>query len=492
MPYGVTSPVAEESPVSIFKLKRSWEDIKALRNFLEESSLPLGEDSQALQDEVSLEQAEEIIQADPLHETNSYDSDPESELESVASDDSEVQIKRKEEEFATYSVSHPWNIVDYHLYLCSVERGKDTHARRNGLFVYDGLDCRPMSYHEFLDDQVFDPCNVGDDPQFLFVALPIADAGPAFRGRHYILGFDYNKKSLFARHFEWIPSKTDDLWSIWDHGFTMYSVEIADLLALLDSSLSQPVHVNVGFLSSSPYCVALGADDDPGMEIVITILFCQWMLDFADAILQPDRATLDKYKERLSYYMDECRLILQRASYRAWFASRDGYTREKYTRNASVNKFINDLYTFDKSLDSDSLDGQWRAPGLDTCHRLRQQDRRRRREATEMRLQNLFTIPEVDSPVSLADPMADAEEEREAVQLSLSEGGADAVRGPPAHAPSPAVQQHSDGADYQNVPLSELLKRTLELIEKQPELDTMDHRGQMGELLTEMQVGRDE
>ncbi|KAL4888397.1 hypothetical protein BDV59DRAFT_188558 [Aspergillus ambiguus] len=445
MPYRLTSPVAEEPPVSVFKLKRSWEDIKALRNVLDNDSLALEAVSHALPDVAT----EEIIQTDTLDETTSYDSDLESEPESLASDDSEPPIKRKDDDFATYSVSHPWNIVDYHLYLCSVERGKDTHTRRNGMFVYDGLDCRPMSYHEFLDDQTFDPRNVGDDPQFLFVVLPIADAGPAFRSRHYVLGLDYHRKALFARHFDWIPSKTDDLWSIWDDGFTMYRVAIADLLALLDSSLAEGVHVNVGFLSSSPYCAARGAHDDPGMEIVITVLFCQWMLDFADAILQPDRDTLDRYKARLTYYMDECRLILQRASYRAWFASRDGFSREHYVRNASINKFITDLYTFDQSLESDSLDGQaWRAPGLDTCQALRQQDRRRRKEAAEQRLQNLFTIPEIDSP-------GEAE-------------------------PSPVKL---------DVPLSELLKQTLELIEKRPELDRKDYRAQVGELLNEM-VGK--
>ncbi|KAF9887460.1 hypothetical protein FE257_010177 [Aspergillus nanangensis] len=497
--FGVATTAAQAAPRPAFKLKKSWNEIKVLRNGLENGDFSLVEGP--------LDQTEEIIQTETVHDPHDYVSDLESDVESVASDDSlHPQIQKRVDGLSTYIVSHPWKIVDYHLYLCSVERDKDTHSRRNGMCVYDGIDCRPVTYHELFQENAFEPSNVGENPQFLFVALPIADTGPIFRGRHYVLGFDYNNKALFARYFDWIPTKTDDIWSVWDYGFNMYSVPIADLLNLMDSSLSESVHVNLGFLSSSPYCMALGANDDPGLEIVIAVLFCQWMLDFADAILQPDRETLERYKERISAAMDECRIILQRASYRAWFASRDGYTKSKYVRNASVNKFISDLYTFDKSTDVGSLNGQpWRAPGLDTCNILRHNERMQRKVQTEQRLKNLFTIPEINYPYESQGQVIDelpAEAKESPITSPLchpyesrsfrSPSSAKAhpyvcVKPLTSTTPRAMAGQNAVVTDYQSIPVSFLLKRTLQIIDAWPELDTLNNRSHVGALLTEIQ-----
>src|SRR5699024_10091945 len=46
------------------------------------------------------------------------------------------------------SVIHPWHIVDYHLYLLQIEGKKDITARRNGILLRDGVDCRSLSYEE--------------------------------------------------------------------------------------------------------------------------------------------------------------------------------------------------------------------------------------------------------------------------------------------------------------------------------------------------------
>ncbi|KAE8354460.1 hypothetical protein BDV28DRAFT_130982 [Aspergillus coremiiformis] len=310
MPYKIHCTAANEKSLSpVFKLRRSWGAIKCAQDGFENDSIAFSDVDQTFRDEGA-----------PLHT-------PELTMQEGDSSD---------------TVSHPWEVVDYHLYLCSVEGGQDTHARRNGVFVYDGIDCHPVYYSELLEERAFEPCNVGEEPQFLFWDLPIADLGPSFNGRHYVLGFDYNNRTLFARHFDWIPHKTDDLWCVWDLGFTMYSVTIPDLIILLESGLSEDVHIGLGLLSSSPYCIAMGSSDDPGMEIVITILFCQWVLDFAEAIFEQDGNVMEIFKERLTHYMEECRIILARASYRAWFASQDGYTKAAYQRNSSIDRFTND------------------------------------------------------------------------------------------------------------------------------------------------------
>ncbi|KNG84065.1 hypothetical protein ANOM_006953 [Aspergillus nomiae NRRL 13137] len=502
MPYKIYFTTASETPVPpVFRLKRSWGAIKYADGGNENDAASPSVVGQPFFDEGTLHPAQriEILEG--------YSSDI-SETDSVHSDDSaDLEIREPGNEPPTYSVSHPWEVVDYHLYLCSVERGKDTHARRNGMFVYDGIDCRPVYYSELLEEHAFEPCTVGEEPQFLFWNLPIADLGPSFNGRHYVLGFDYNNRALFARHFEWMPNKTDDLWCVWDLGFTMYSITIPDLIILLESGLSEDVHVGMGILSSSPYCIAMGSCDDPGMELVITVLFCRWVLDFAEVIFEQDGNIMERFKARLTRYMEECRIILARASYRAWFVSQGDYTKATYQRNSSIGKFTSDLFTFSKSVEDGSLKTQsWCAPGLDTCNILRHQDRVQRRAETEQRLESLFTIPEVDAP-------PESPEEVLGGMVARSKGSLTALcpaktpRTPPLSkyesipfyrwsSMSPEAVKFEDeayngleGTEYHKTPLSLLLKQILGLIETRPELDCLENRAHFGGLLSALGMG---
>ncbi|KAB8229304.1 hypothetical protein BDV23DRAFT_148296 [Aspergillus alliaceus] len=491
MPYSIHCTTTSKKSIStVFKLRRSWEAINCAQPFL-------GNDPISLPDEGSLHQAS------GLETLEGYSSDL-SETESMHSEDStELEIQKPRDGSPTYIVSHPWEVVDYHLYLCSVEGGKDTHTRRNGMLVYDGIDCRPVYYSELLEGG-FERCNIGEIPRFLFWDLPIADLGPSFNGRHYVLGFDYNSRTLFARHFDWIPDKTDDLWCVWDLGFTMYSVTIPDLVILLDSGLSEDMHVGLGLLSSSPYCIAMGSNDDPGMEIVITILFCQWILDFAEAFFEQDVNTLDIFKRRIAHYMEECRVILARASYRAWFALRDGYRKAACQRNSFIDKFTSDLFTFSKSIESGSLKNQsWRAPSLETCNLLRHKDRVQRRAKTEQRLESLFTIPDNYTPPGRP------QEVLERMVIKTKESLA-AFRPAETHRTRPSCQYESfplhpwssmssktlkfkdeelEVTEHHGIPLSLLLKRIMDLIETRPELDSPENRACFGELLNELGLG---
>ncbi|KAE8145912.1 hypothetical protein BDV25DRAFT_144214 [Aspergillus avenaceus] len=492
---------------AVVKLDGGQEKMNTGHEAFHDEAIMLPEVGEDLTDKSVLEHSRNIAPAEVVVDVGGYISDL-SESESAASDDSgEPDLRRLKDEPPTYIVSHPWAIVDYHLYICSVESGKDVDTRRNGMLVYDGVDCRPIQYSELLQDNAFSPYNIDEDKQYLFWGLPIADLGPSFNGRHYILGFDCKKWTLFARHFDWVPSKTDDLWCVWDLGFDMYTVTIRDLVTLLASGLSEDVNIGLGLLSSSPFCMALGTSDDPGMEIVITILFCQWVLDFVEVLFKDDEKTGVRMRNALNCYVEECRVILARASYRAWFASRDGYTRERYQRNSSINKFTSDLFTFNRSVDSGSLGtGPWHAPGLDTCNMLRNKDRKRRKEQTEQQLERLFTIPEDNNST---------ESSENSFEKMLARFGVNATMFHPANAsntPSPVQDSWDTGhtwsvmsreiteakdiaygelgrIEYHTIPLHLLLKRTLDLVKSRPELDSTDNRTSMGELLTKLGVG---
>ncbi|KAL2830704.1 hypothetical protein BJY01DRAFT_227015 [Aspergillus pseudoustus] len=408
-----------------------------------------------------------------------------------------------------YVVSHPWHIVDYHLYLCSTERGQTQEARRQSMYVLYGFECRPLPYEEFAEDRgLMSQCFPGDMPQLLFGLLPIADRrhfadrNPSFDGRNYVLGLDYDCKTLYARHFDWFPHDLGDIWCIWEEGINVYTVTVPDLMQILDTSLGKgEMHVGMGILSSSEYCLAMTYDDDPGLEIIIATLWCQWLLDFSDILFKPETGSLSEFQAKLRSHVDQGRLILQRASYRAWFAVRDGYSKEQYKVKTTINQYTNDLYTFEKSAEDGSLKGRsWAAPGLETCNQLRHNHRMQRKRNVEQRLEDLFVAPNfnVDEsqeavlqgilaghPKTRYDTPKTPSPKTRYTTPTLSEnfvspGSPEIV--------TPTTQPYGDFeiSECYQVPLLVLLNRAAKLVQAHPELDTLANRDRFGDLLTGM------
>ncbi|PYH40616.1 uncharacterized protein BP01DRAFT_270066, partial [Aspergillus saccharolyticus JOP 1030-1] len=313
---------------------------------------------------------------------------------SVSSDES-IDLDDLEERVVPGLVSRPgWNILDYHLYLLSNERGRDEHARRNSMYIFDGTECTIRSYEELFDHEVLAPFNVGDDPQVVFNILPIIkrDASQCHAG--YILGYNHVKKTLYARYFDWIPH-IEDLEFVWEDGCNIYEVSIHGLLDLLNECFVQEKFFpGQGILSMSPNRGSSRKSqkfDDPGMELVMTALFCQWIRDAADPLFGPAYLRIGDLKEQAAFYEQQCRLMLQRASARAWFYIRDGYVPEDLARNLELNAWTNDLYTYCDSMYAESrID--WPAPSLRTAHEIRQRYIRTQRAETsaDARFQRLF------------------------------------------------------------------------------------------------------
>ncbi|OJJ38610.1 hypothetical protein ASPWEDRAFT_77359, partial [Aspergillus wentii DTO 134E9] len=407
-------------------------------------------------------------------------------------------------------VRHPWGIVDYHLYLAGIETGRNNTLRSNSMMVFDGDECRPFFFEDFFDDSTDNPCVFGK-PKILFCILPIANEGAVFKGRQYILGFDTIERTLFARHFHWSPKTMGDVRADWEEGVTVYSFTIPSLATILRRSFSESDgRLNMGLLSCSPLCETFeGVCDDPGMEIVLAVEFCQWVVDCAEGIFAMDEIAVAKLSYELTYYMDQCRLVLQRASYRAWFAVRDGLSMEAYSHKHSYNQYINDLYTYGKSTDDGSLrNREWQPPSVDTCNEIRENHRNKSREETEKKLEDLFTLPNTDtppeSPGKIFARMLSKTDKSQAAVL-LYPPGAPGTPSPPLQYRSvpqrplspcspgivtPVREDFEDfeATEYHKVPLSLLLIRTMDLIQAHPELDKIENRGRFGSLLTDIGV----
>jgi hypothetical protein len=512
-------------------MKKTREEFQRARELLKEKELTLEEeqaDQVLIRSDDALEYAHGILRDMSILDHDEFnlfiktdmpitpDCSMSEEDEYVLLDD-EDQTGRRLDPPHAYVVSHPWHIVDYHLYLCSAERGQTQEARRQGMYVLHGYECRPLPYEEFAEDRgLMAQCFPGDMPQLIFGLLPIADRrhyadrNPSFDGRHYVLGFDYDCKTLYARHFDWFTHDLGDIWCIWEEGVNVYTVTVSDLMHILDTSLGKgEMHVGMGILSSSDYCLAMTYDDDPGLEIIIATLWCQWLLDFGDILFKPETGSLSEFQQKLRSHVDQGRLILQRASYRAWFAVRDGYSKEQYKVKTTINQYTNDLYTFEKSAEDGSLKGRlWAAPGLETCNQLRFNHRMQRRKEAEQRLEDLFVPPESDDVESQKAVLQGILEKTLQSPINSSAGApVDVPRTPSPKTQytspplseqffspgssgivTPATEPYSEFGitEYHRVPLSVLLDRAAELVQAHPELDTFANRDRVGDLLTGM------
>ena len=522
-PMKIRSPPAVDLMAFLFKMKRSRKEVVFSQAVEEEApsgdnvapnsqnedhNESQGEPQDDKQNEVAPAQDEQVAENKQMPD-GSDDSNGE-----VVSDlfKSRELPKPKDSEdskaspFAA-SVIHPWHIVDYHLYLLQIEGKKDITARRNGILLRDGVDCRSLSYKEMFDVDTFDPDLVGEEPSVLFAALPVPEHRVQFHGTTYVLEYDWNLRCLYARHFLWVPEDLRNVECVWTEGIIIYCVPITDIINVMKTALDERYR-RIEFLSNSRCTTSYVAHDDPGMELVVAYQFCQFAVDFAEAIL-PDETddAIEQFKSELTDIMEEIRLTLQRASYRAWFAVREGLSMEKFSRKVSFDRYLNDLFTYNKSIEEGSLRGKkWRAPGLNTCNKIRDTDAKNRRARNVQRLQDVFApLEQSTRPVPqekvFEDMLAKTDEsqanslfyeelpqspssplwyEFDTDFLETSTGSPIIVR------PETPQVDEFEVTEYHHTPLQCLLDRTFDLIRKQPEFDSLENRGRFGALLTEM------
>ena len=407
------------------------------------------------------------------------------------------------------SITHPWHIVDYHLYLLQIEGQNDQRERMNNTMLRDGVECRPLWYDEYFEEDTFDPNLVGQQPSILFAALPVTDHGVQFNGSTYILEFNWNLRTLCARHFVWVPEDLRNIECVWKESVVTYRVPIFEIVEIMKYCLDQRYR-RIEFLSINSRCITpFLARNDPGMELVIAYHFCQFAVDFARVLFSniPDDEK-DTLKSDLVSIMEEIRLTLQRASYRAWFAVREGLSMEKFSKRVSFDRYLNDLFTYNKSIEEGSLRGkEWHAPSLETCREIRDDNANKRQAKNEKQLNDVFTPP---SPQESQEEMF----ANMVTKMEKSQVGAflDAnLSCPPIWCPildeldfeildiedpeSPVIVKSAviedDGhevTEYHHVPLRRLFSHTYSLIQEHPEWDTLENRGRFGEILADLGV----
>ncbi|OOG01183.1 hypothetical protein ASPCADRAFT_203054 [Aspergillus carbonarius ITEM 5010] len=404
------------------------------------------------------------------------------------------------------------NGIDYHLYLAHNERGINDHMRRNSMLLFDGEECRPCLYDQLSDLRTYFPNGVCQDrdPIMLFNCLPVIrnPASPAMEA--YILGFDFDTGNLFVRQFGWFPDYIDDVWCVWNDGFNRYEVQIEALRDTLRQCIDDyQLDPGVGILSKGKYAVGsweiAEASEDPGMELVIAISFCLWILDMAEPLIRRYVSGTENLIQDIKRYEKECRGILACASARFWEHVRKGYTEEQERCEKIKNRYIDHLMALRMPTNDDSKEDKERAPDLDIAKRLRRQYEGRRKECREQSLQDVFIGPK--QGMTSRSPSATFREIVERSKLALSSSMLPSPKTPRASSPPPSGTRPQNGwiptspkilsssteennfieaAESHEDPVPVLLRRMSDLWQAHPELDNFSIRGQLGTILTEM------
>ncbi|RAL00260.1 uncharacterized protein BO80DRAFT_104228 [Aspergillus ibericus CBS 121593] len=516
----------EAEPVSlILKLVKSCKGSEFDQQELEPDSPAsyLSEFDPTLSDDTALDHSASLARADVVEPTRHDVEDLET--ASAASGDShgtsideisdagpDVDECRDVEPAAYVLTWFGLNKIDYHLYLAHNERGMDDHMRRNSMLLFDGEECRPCLYDQLSDPRTYYPNGIGQDgdPIMLFNCLPVIrnPASPTMEA--YILGFDFDTGNLFVRQFGWFPEYLDDVWCVWNEGFNRYEVQIKALRDILRECIDDcQLDPGVGILSKGKYVAGswevAEASEDPGMELVIVIGFCQWILDMAEPLIRRYVSGTENLIQDFHRYEKECRGILACASARFWERVRKGYTEEQEKCEKIKNRYIDRLMALRMPTNDDLKEDKGRAPGLDTANRLRRQYEGRRKECREQSLQDVFIRPKKGTiPVS---PGATFREIVERSKLALTSSMLPSPRTPRTASPLPDGAQPQNGwiatspgilsssvednnfleaSEYLEDPVPVLLRRMSDLWQAHPELDNFSIRGQLGTILTEM------
>lgn len=284
-------------------------------------------------------------------------------------------------------VRHPCGLVDYHLYLTWLERGsrgETAITRLNSTYLLDiGTgSCYPISYEELLANRHHPPLPSQDggwrrldfNGYLLSHSLPVpADHAGTASGFHYILAYDICADSLLVRAFDVLPGR-HDLPDLWPDGTTLARLTVQELYSVMHRSIQ--LDESDGNIVVSP--TRLTAPEKPnhhrdelGMEIVLAVLLCRWVGDFADILKNlPDGDSAhpvvetikgDMFRAAFEVYATLWRLVLARASCRLWSSSCSGAYNE-------------DLLDYRLSYDvGELLDENWVPQTLEECEEMRSQ-----------------------------------------------------------------------------------------------------------------------
>ncbi|KAJ5712270.1 hypothetical protein N7493_008738 [Penicillium malachiteum] len=231
---------------------------------------------------------------------------------------------------------HPWGLVDYHLYLAFIERGRDDLKRQSEVMLLEADRLRQVHVADLLDVNTF-AHSPTETHIIAFLNLPMLPLTTSMQltEQKLVLGFGLQHQHLLGYFFESAPDNLAEVYSVWHEGEVVIDIHIDRFLEMYEYTVKEAMEIlGVGmfhhFRESKRELPA-------GMDLVVTIQFAQFLRDIAN-LLWEDRST--EFREVYFKHEDHLRTLMSRASRQSWFAVRDGLTIQQY-RQKMMGKMQN-------------------------------------------------------------------------------------------------------------------------------------------------------
>lgn len=238
---------------------------------------------------------------------------------------------------------HPWDLVDYHLYLIAIEkqyRNWEVRMSNSWLIESDGSRWDNFGYAIDSDDH---DCQTGwKDPLVLFASLPIPHATDC-PDRRIVLAVNLRTHHLVGYVFQSAPESIAELGSVWDQRELITDLELKRFVQIVKYSINEnQTIVTTGIFNH--FCES-HRHLHVGMDAVIAIKYIQFL---RDAIRGANLSTLGNVDEESSNLFDmeeHLRDLLCRGSARGWMSSHRGITMEEIRKCIPAKTSTSDIFS---------------------------------------------------------------------------------------------------------------------------------------------------
>ncbi|EPS31830.1 hypothetical protein PDE_06788 [Penicillium oxalicum 114-2] len=252
---------------------------------------------------------------------------------------------------AFWASRHPWDLIDYYLYLILIEKG--VHRRETRLFrswVIESDGSRWENFEYLLDSDDHDSQTGWIDPVIIFSSLPVPHA-VGYDDRRIVLGMNLRTQSLVGYLFESAPEDLISVVStpVWRDREVIIDLPLQRFVDILEHSIKlgqEPTHALRGGLFN--FFRESTRRFHAGMDLVLTIQYIQFL---RDAFFAGQIRTTSEYNvaaEFPSYLADReeyLRDLLCRESNRAWMSAHTGVTVHDVRQRSLANTpFSPDLF----------------------------------------------------------------------------------------------------------------------------------------------------
>ncbi|KAJ5637381.1 hypothetical protein N7490_007260 [Penicillium lividum] len=229
---------------------------------------------------------------------------------------------------------HPWGMIDHHLYLAAIERGRDFSTRLNSCMLYEGERFRQVVLDDHLDTHT-------DNHLITFINMPLLPLSTLcpLTEQKLVLGFDLQRQYLQGYFFESAPDDLTDLCYVWHERQLVIDIPVDRFLEMYQYAVENSEICGEGMFR---YFRESKCELPTGMDLVVTVQFAQFLNDFVELWGSDAEIQIHADSE------EHLRTLLSKASYESWFAVRDGLTCQKYRQKKMNNQLACDLL-FDRA-----------------------------------------------------------------------------------------------------------------------------------------------